>query len=101
MFEAAFIAEAQSEPIATVRTTAHVTRRDGLGLCADPKAQTAPEPVPRSGGRSVEGGARRMYRLTLPPPEDKRTLSTGSPRSRPRPPPRPRCCTGLRTCGRA
>jgi len=59
MFEAAFIAEAHSEPTATVRITAHVTRRDGSGLCADPKAQIAPETMPRSGGRSVNGRARR------------------------------------------
>ena len=59
MFEAAFIAEAQSEPIATVSTTAHVTRRAGSGLCAEPKAQTAPETIPSSGGTSVNGRERR------------------------------------------
>src|SRR3954469_15967105 len=59
MFEAAFIAEAHSEPTATVRTTAHVTRRAGSGLCADPKAQIAPETIPTRGGRSVNGRASR------------------------------------------
>ncbi len=58
-FEAAFIADAQSEPIATVSTTAHVTRRAGSGLCAEPKAQMAPEMMPTSGGSSVNGRARR------------------------------------------
>ena len=59
MFDAAFIAEAQSEPTATVRTTAHVRRRAGSGLWAEPKAQTAPETIPTSGGSSVNGRARR------------------------------------------
>ncbi len=51
--------DAQSEPIATVRTTAHVTRRAGSGLCADPNAQIAPDTMPSSGGSSVKGRARR------------------------------------------
>ena len=51
--------EAQREPTATVNTTAHVTRRAGSGLCADPNAQTAPEMIPNSGGSSVNGRARR------------------------------------------
>ena len=59
MFDAAFMADAQSDPIATVRTTAQVTRRAGSGLCAEPKAQIAPETIPRSGGSSVNGRARR------------------------------------------
>src|SRR5450432_3216286 len=59
MFEAAFIAEAHSEPIATVNTTAQVMRRDGSGLCAEPKAHTAPEMMPRRGGRRVKGRERR------------------------------------------
>ena len=60
MLDAAFITEAHSDPIATVRTTAHVTRLDGSGLWADPKAQIAPETIPSSGGKSVNGRARRM-----------------------------------------
>jgi hypothetical protein len=32
MFDAAFIADAQSEPMATVRTIGHVIRRAGSGL---------------------------------------------------------------------
>ena len=41
-------------------TTAQVTRLAGSGLCTLPKAQTAPETIPRSGGRSVKGRVRRM-----------------------------------------
>src|SRR6266496_4036162 len=37
MLEAAFMADAQREPMATVKTTAHVTRRPGSGLWAEPK----------------------------------------------------------------
>ena len=59
MLEAAFIADAHRDPMAIVSTTAQVTRRAGSGLCADPKAQTAPETMPRSGGSSVNGRARR------------------------------------------
>ena len=59
-FEAAFIAEAQSDPMATVSITAQVTRRAGSGLCAEPKAQIAPEMMPTRGGSRVNGRARRM-----------------------------------------
>ena len=48
-----------SDPMATVSTTAQVTRLAGSGLCADPKAQTAPETIPSSGGTSVKGRASR------------------------------------------
>ena len=66
MFDAAFIAEAHSEPMATVSTIGHVIRRAGSGLCADPKAQTAPERIPRSGGKSVKGRASRSQCFIRP-----------------------------------
>src|SRR5215813_11729720 len=50
MFDAAFMAEAHSDPIATVRTTAPVSRRAGSGLWTDPNAQIAPDTMPSSGG---------------------------------------------------
>ena len=58
-FEAAFRNDAQREPRAMAPTTAQVTRRAGSGLWMLPKAQTAPETIPRSGGRSVKGRVRR------------------------------------------
>ena len=75
MFEAAFIADAQSEPIATVSTTAHVTRRAGSGLCAEPKAQIAPEMMPDQRRQQREGTgeaevalhARPIRRATIAP----------------------------------
>ncbi len=56
-FEAAFMKLAQSEPRTTVQITVAVKLREGSGLCTEPKAQTAPETMPRSGGRSVNGRA--------------------------------------------
>src|ERR1051326_3667052 len=49
--------DAQSEPRTTVRMTEAVTARVGSGLCAEPHAQIAPEMMPKSGGRSVNGRA--------------------------------------------
>jgi hypothetical protein len=48
---------AQREPRITVRITERVRLREGSGLCIEPKAQTAPETMPSSGGSSVKGRA--------------------------------------------
>jgi hypothetical protein len=48
---------AHSDPSATAATTDQVTARAGSGLCAEPKAHTAPETMPRSGGSRVNGRA--------------------------------------------
>jgi len=56
-FEAAFMRLAQREPRATVPATAQVTPAARSGLWTEPKAQIAPETMPRSGGSSVNGRA--------------------------------------------
>jgi len=54
---AAFRNAAHADPRTMVKTTEALTARVGSGSCADPHAQTAPEMMPRSGGRSVNGRA--------------------------------------------
>jgi hypothetical protein len=56
-FDAAFMKLAQSDPSRMVRITDSVRRDCGSGLCTEPKAQTAPETIPSSGGSSVNGRA--------------------------------------------
>jgi len=56
-FEAALRKLAQSEPRAIVASTERVKAREGSGLCTEPKAQIAPETMPKSGGRRVNGRA--------------------------------------------
>ena len=51
----------------TVITIGHVKRREGSGLWAEPKAHTAPERIPRSGGRSVKGRTSRSQAFTAVP----------------------------------
>jgi len=52
--------DAQSEPRTIVQITDDVSAREESGLCADPHAHTAPETMPRRGGRRVNGRARAM-----------------------------------------
>ena len=52
-------------------------RRDGSGLCADPKAHTAPERIPSRGGKSVNGRTSRSQRFIRRPP-----AVDGAPRAR-------------------
>jgi hypothetical protein len=56
-FEAAFMKLAQSDPRTIVSRTGRVSRASGSGLWIEPKAQIAPETMPRSGGSSVNGRA--------------------------------------------
>src|SRR4029079_1007915 len=56
---------AHSEPSATVSTTDQVSWRAGSGLCTEPKAHTAPEMMPSSGGSSVNGRASWTYTARL------------------------------------
>ena len=60
---AAFNRAAVSEPRPIIKRTVAEKRRDGSGLCADPKAVSAPETTPNVGGSSVNGRVKEKYSL--------------------------------------
>ncbi len=49
-----------------VSTTEAVTARDGSGLWTEPHAHIAPEMIPSSGGRRVNGRVRVIQFFTTP-----------------------------------
>src|SRR6266566_4316628 len=62
---AAFSRAAVTEPSPIIKRTDGEKWRPGSGLCADPKAVSAPETTPNVGGRSVNGRVKVKYSLAL------------------------------------
>src|SRR2546428_10112441 len=62
---AAFSSAAVRDPRTIIKSTDSEKRRAGSGLCADPKAVSAPETTPNVGGRRVNGRVNVKYSLAL------------------------------------